>query len=140
MKLRPSLDTNLYLMDYQANALDFAKRHGVKLNVIDYWYGIMPYWGDGVTRCVFTMQIARDHKRYTFKFGQSIAAGAQEPTMYDVLARLQKYDVGDLADFCADFGYEPNKQARETYKAVCREWRAVERLFGDIIEELRGIQ
>jgi len=128
-------------MDYQANALDFAKRHGVKLNVIDYWYGIMPYWGDGVTRCVFTMQIARDHKRYTFKFGQSIAAGAQDPTMYDVLACLTKYDPGTFENFCSDYGYDTDSRSAErTYKAVCKEWQAVERLFGDIIEELQEIQ
>jgi len=128
-------------MDYQQQALDFAEAHDVKLNVIDYWYGIMPYWGDGVTRCVFTMQIARDHKRYTFKFGQSIAAGAQDPTMYDVLACLTKYDPGTFENFCSDYGYDTDSRSAErTYKAVCKEWRAVDRLFDDIIEELREIQ
>ena len=128
-------------MDYQANALAFAKRHGVKLNVIDYWYGTMPYWGDGVTRCVFTMQIARDHKRYTFKFGQSTAKGSKEPTMYDVLACLTKYDPGTFENFCSDYGYDTDSRSAErTYKAVCKEWQAVERLFGDIIEELQEIQ
>lgn len=127
-------------MDYQQQALDFAKAYGVKLNVIDYWYGTMPYWGDGVTRCLFTLHLTRDHKGYTFTFGQSIAKGSEKPTMYDVLSCLTKYDPGDLADFCSDFGYEPTKQVRETYKAVCKEFRNVERLFGDIIEELQEIQ
>lgn len=128
-------------MDYQANALDFAKRHGVKLNVIDYWYGTMPYWGDGVTRCVFTMQIVRDHKHYTFSFGQSIAKGSEKPTMYDVLARLIKYDPGTFENFCSDFGYDiDSRDSVRTYRAVHKEWRAVDRLFDDIIEELREIQ
>lgn len=139
MMLRPSLDTNLYLMDYQVNALDFAKSHSIKLSIISFHYGTMP-WDTKNERYIFKCRLTRGRKQYTLDFGQSIFAGAQEPTMYDVLACLQKYDVGDLADFCADFGYEPNKQARETYKAVCREWRAVERLFGDIIEELQEIQ
>lgn len=127
-------------MDYQQQALDFAKAHGVKLSVLSNHWGNMDNWGDGVTRCIFVMKLTRRRKQYTFTFGQSIAAGSQEPTMYDVLACLTKYDVGDLADFCSDFGYKPNKQTRETYKAVCKEYKAVLRLFGDIIEELQEIQ
>jgi len=127
-------------MDYQANALDFAKSHGIKLTVLSYRFGYMDNWIDGVTRCIFTLCLSRGRKHYTFEFGQSIAAGSQEPTMYDVLACIQKYDVGDLANFCDEFGYEPTKHTRKVYKAVCREWAAVERLFGDIIEELQDIQ
>lgn len=64
-----------------------------------------------------------------------------EPTNYDILACLQKYDVGSFEDFCSEFGYdEDSRKAEKTYNAVCKEYEAVDRLFGDIIEQLQEIQ
>lgn len=125
-------------MNYQANAWRFAKKHNIHISIDGYYWGEM--WDDGRYRCIFRLTMSRFGQNYSFEFGQSIADGSKEPTMYDVLSCLTKYDPGDLADFCSDFGYEPTKQVRETYKAVCKEFRNVERLFGDIIEELQEIQ
>lgn len=64
-----------------------------------------------------------------------------EPTMYDVLTCLTKYDPNTFEDFCSEFGYDTDSRAAErTHKAVVKEYEAVERLFGDIIEELAEIQ
>lgn len=64
-----------------------------------------------------------------------------EPTFYDVLTSLQKYDVNTFENFCGDFGYDTDSRTAErTYKAVKKEFKAVERLFGDILEELQEIQ
>lgn len=71
-------------------------------------------------------------KSYTFTFGQSIAEGDRRPKMYDVLSCLQKYNCGTFEDFCYEFGYDTDsRKAERIYKAVCKEYKAVVRLFGD---------
>jgi len=56
----------------------------------------------------------------------SINKNFEEPTAYDVLACLQKYDVGTFKEFCSDFGYDNDSiTAHKTYKAVCEEYKNV---------------
>jgi hypothetical protein len=69
--------------------------------------------------------------------------GSEEPTLYDVLTCLQKYDVGTFEDFCDIFGYNldsilERKKAKTIYKAVVKEFQAMERLFDS--EELEVLQ
>ena len=71
-------------------------------------------------------------------------SSGQTPTSYDVLACLTKYDVGSIDNFVSEFGYEINswedaKRIEKTYKAVCREWKGVQRVFSDCLEELSEI-
>jgi hypothetical protein len=82
------------------------------------------------------------NRQYTFDFGQSIAAGGEEPTMYDVLTCLQKYDVGTFDNFCGDFGYDNDSiAAHKVYKAVAREYKNMVRVFGEtVLEEMQEIQ
>jgi len=64
-----------------------------------------------------------------------------EPTMYDVLTCLTKYDPETFENFCSEYGYdEDSRTAERTYKAVCKEYEAVDRLFSDVMEELQEIQ
>ena len=65
-----------------------------------------------------------------------------EPTAYDVLSCLQKYDVGIFSEFCSEFGYdEDSMKAEKIYEAVCKEWDMVQKLWtDDEIEELRKIE
>lgn len=127
-------------MKYQELANQFAQKHGIKLVINSSEY--RPYFAtDKESRYVFNCTLIRNKKHYTFNFGQSIASGASEPTMYDILVCLQKYEVGTFEDFCSEFGYnEDSRNAERTYKAVCKEYKAVDRLFNDIIEELQEIQ
>lgn len=63
------------------------------------------------------------------------------PTAYDILTCLTKYDVGTFENFCGDFGYDTDSRSAERiYKSVCEEWKAVDRLFSDVIDELQEIQ
>ena len=125
---------------YEQQAIDFAVKHGVKLTI-----GKNPKYGkyfigDKNNRYIFSCKLERNGNVYKFKFGQSIANGSKNPTMYDVLACLTKYDVGTLDDFCDEFGYSSDSRtALKTYKAVRKEYIAMELLFGDIIEELQEI-
>lgn len=111
----------------------------------------------------------QNKKPYTFKFGQSIAhsrdyvkkeaqkrrdrgesmssihkykkTAVKSPTEYDILATITKHDCGTFKDFCDNFGYSDDSiAAQKTYFAVQDEWSNVNRLFGDVLEELQEIQ
>lgn len=120
------------MSEYEERANAFAEKTGTKLDILDSEY--KERWGH--ERFVFKCRLSRNGKRYTFEFGQSLAKGAAEPTMYDILACLQKYDVGTYKDFYEEFGCYDDS----VYKAVCKEYAAVMRLFGDVIDELREIE
>lgn len=127
-------DTN-----YKQEATIFANKYGIKLIVGDPEY--KKYFSDDKKeRYVFPCKLTRAGKSYSFKFGQSIAAGDENPDLYSVLACLTKYDPGTFENFCGDFGYNTDsRNAEKTYKAVCKEFAAVERLFSDILPELSEI-
>ena len=111
-----------------------AEKFNIKLKVLDSVYKCMQ-WDKSQPRYVFKLQLLRGKKSYTFEFGQSIAKGNEEPTLYDVLTCLQKYDVGTFKNFCDDFGYDnDSRTAEKTYKSVVKEFKAMERLFNS--EEL----
>lgn len=126
--------------EYEQEAVDFAQRNGVKLYVLAKDYGLY-FPDDRNERWIYKMQIVRGKKSYTFTFGQSIAAGDTVPSYYDVLAAFTKYDPYDFESFCADYGYDPDsRKAYSTFKAVQKEYNAVSRLFGDVMEDLEEIQ
>lgn len=67
------------------------------------------------------------------------------PTAYDILACLQKYEVGSMDDFMAEFGYEI-KSVKDmtnfinTYNAVVKEYNDLCRIFTEEqMDELREI-
>ena len=63
----------------------------------------------------------------------------KEPTAYDVLTCLQKYEIGTFEDFCADFGYdEDSRKAEKIYKAVLDEYQNLQRLYSEA--ELKAMQ
>lgn len=126
-------------MNYGKKAEKFANKHGIKLSIVGHRIG-SHLEGETQVRHIFKMQLSRNRKQYTFEFGQSIAAGRKNPTMYDILACLTKYDPETFEDFCDEFGYDQDSRSAERiYKAVRREWGNVERLFGDILDKLRKI-
>jgi hypothetical protein len=68
------------------------------------------------------------------------------PTPYDILACLQKYEVGTMNDFFDEFGYEVHSADdmfafMNTYNAVVKEYRDLCRIFTEEqMEMLREIQ
>lgn len=61
------------------------------------------------------------------------------PNEYDILACLQKYDVGTFEDFCSEFGYDEDSiTANKTYKEVCNEFKDVQTIWSD--EEIKLLQ
>ena len=76
---------------------------------------------------------------YNTRFGN-------EPNEYDILACLQKYDVGSMDDFMYEFGYEIKctkdmTNFINTYNAVVKEYQDICRCFTDEqIEAMQEIQ
>ena len=134
------------MSEYIKQAEKFASENGIKLTILSSEYKKY-FSSDTEKRYVFKCKLRRNKKSYTFDFGQSINEGSNEPTMYDILTCLIKYDVGSYEDFCSEFGYSQfdeysgrkNKDSYKTYKAVCKDFEAVDRLFSDCIEQLQEI-
>lgn len=65
-----------------------------------------------------------------------------EPTAYDVLTCLTKYDPNTFEDFCSEFGYdEDSRKAEKIYDSVVDEYKNVAMLWNDEeIEQLAEIQ
>jgi len=126
--------------EYDIQAENFAKKYNVKLSIIGDPEYRKYFHTDKESRYVFKLRLCRDSKQYTFSFGQSILAGAEKPGLYDVLSCLTKYDPESFSNFCSEFGYdEDSRTAERIYKAVCKEWQSVDRLFSDCITELQEI-
>jgi len=125
---------------YTQQAEKFAKTYGVRLKIAEPEY--RPYFADDEeSRFVFPCVLSRGGKSYRFKFGQSIMEKDNPPTLYDILSCLTKYNPETFETFCGDYGYnEDSRKAEKIYKAVVREWKRVETLFIDVLDELREIQ
>lgn len=116
---------------YTEAAQFIAKQFNLKLTSKGYEYK-KHFADDKKNRYVFKMQLKRGKKSYTFEFGQSIKDGNKEPDFYSVLSCLQKYEIGTFEQFCSEFGYdEDSRKAEKTYKAVLKEFNAMQRLFND---------
>ena len=126
---------------YDLQAQDFANKHSIKLKCKHLKFG-KHFAGDTDNRHIFKCTLIRLNKQYTFKFGQSIAAGNTPPTMYDVLTCLEKYEVETFEDFCSSYGYDTDSRtAEKIYKAVVKEYKGMLRVCGtDVLEEMQEIQ
>ena len=99
---------------------------------------------DKQPRDIYKITLKRGDREFKFNFGQSISDSEKgiKPRAYEVLACLQKYEVGSFADFCGEFGYnEDSRKAEKIYKAVLNEFMNLQRLYSDEeINLLREIQ
>jgi len=119
---------------------DFAKKHNVKLSILDESYGKY-FDDDSHERSIFKVKLSRNGKSYTFKYGQAIVRTGEAPNIGDIIECLTKYYPGDFKNFCYEFGYSDDSiKDRKTYKAVLKEFNAVERLFSDCMDELQSIE
>lgn len=102
---------------------------------------------DGVMGDEFTMSgaclkgrltITGDVEKYKRAQGLREVKGIP-PTAYDVLACLQKYEIGDLENFCEDMGLSSDSiKARKLHKAVEKEYNDVCKIWSD--EEIGLLQ
>jgi len=63
----------------------------------------------------------------------------KEPTAYDFLSSVEKYEYTEFKDFCSSFGYdEDSRKAEKTFKAVKEEYKKIAMLYND--EEIEKLQ
>ena len=133
------------MSEYEVKANEFLKANNIRFSVF-YVGETIPNWDDNYRseyKCRFYNRNTK--KSMTVHFFQSLHDSGIEPTSYDVLACLQKYEVGTIDDFVFEFGYEVKswedvKKIEKTYKAVKREYKNVLRVFGDCMDELQEIE
>lgn len=129
---------------YEEQAERIAKELGVRIET-EYRGWDYHFYGDTQKRAIFAVKIIREEteereeRAYSLRFGQSIAAGQQPPTIYDILACVQKYCPGeDLQEFCDNFGYDIEDEATEgIYELVQQEYEGMCYLFSE--EELEKL-
>lgn len=137
-------------MDYQAQGNDFLKKHNITFKA-KFLKNDYHFQEDKDTRDIFRITFSRKFPslipaKFSINFGQSIkestGCGDNKPTAYDVLACIQKYDVGSFENFCGDFGYNgDSRHAEKIYKGVLKEWEKVSYFFSESeISELQEIQ
>jgi len=136
------------MSEYTEQAEQFLAKHGLTFRAVYLDCKVNPLWevGDAalslVPRDVYRCTIAgKGRGRVSFLFWQSINGTEQSetPTAYDLLACIQKYDVGTLDDFCSEFGYDVDSiKTGRIYRAIRGEWRKVMRFFTN--EELEDLQ
>ncbi len=120
---------------YNVQAQEFLNKTNVKFSVSYIGYGFY-FDDDKEERDIYRITLKRANRSYSFKFGQSIANQGQEPTEYDVLACITKYEPGTFENFCSEFGYiTDSRKALKTYNAVCREYKGVCRIWNQAERE-----
>lgn len=136
------------MSEYTQMADDFCTKHGVSI-IIKRGENHKPPITDGIGYRVEIKRIVNGQLRqYSFDFSDSVynKEHGLQPTNYDILACLEKYEIGDFEDFCSEFGYPMtddwgriNKENKKIYNACVKEWYNVRRMFDDCLDELREI-
>lgn len=128
------------ITDYQKQANDFLKKHGIKFSgkYIDH---AKHFEDDKDYRDIWLLTLRRNGKQVSFRFGQSINNTGEMPTSYDLLACLTKCDPESFEWFCSNYGYDTDsRKAKRTYKEVMKEWEKVNSFFTSTeLEELQEI-
>lgn len=138
--------------EYDIQAREFLKKYGAKMTISHvmekgYIYGReTKEWkkSDMTGGWLYRVRIDRNGKTWSFNFSDSKRNywDNKRPRPYDVLACIEKYEpYGDVWDFAREFGYEINdrdsyKETERIFKAVCKEYRNVIRMFEDCMDEL----
>lgn len=146
--------------NYEKQAQDFLDKTQTTFKA-EYIKTDFHFDGDKEKRDIYKITLQRGNRKMVFNFGQSIVNSSifqpqtnysrgvnaqrillkrgKAPTPYDILACLQKYEVGSFENFCNEFGYNvDSKKAEKTYNAVLKEWQEVQKLWSD--EEITLLQ
>lgn len=97
---------------------------------------------DTDNRNIYGITIERDSEKMELEFGDSLynTRNGVNPTAYDILSCLTKYDPGSFEEFIDEFGYEYSKKSEMIYNSVLREYADVCRVFSGVLTELSEIQ
>lgn len=97
--------------EYDEQALAFLKETGTEMKIRFLKVGKNPNWDDKYERNIYSVTMKNKYGEMKVRFYDSYAnyKAHKKPREYDVLACLEKYDVGSFWDFCSEFGYEAKK-------------------------------
>jgi len=133
--------------EYIEQAQAFLDKTGTTLE-IKYIGNDYYFLDDKETRDIYRFTLTRGNKKYSAKFGQSIAnskVGYEKripPTVYDILACLDVCYYDNIDDFASEFGYgtantKPSVIIR-TWEEVQKQNAGLKQLFNE--EELQQLQ
>lgn len=150
--------------EYIKQATEFLQKTHAKMKIEYVGLAVNKEWKEKEKRCLYEITLTSPRGSMTFNFWDSIRnteirtmpfdsynvqankdlaakKKAAVPSVYDVLACLQKYDPGTFEDFCSDCGYdEDSRTAERIYFAVQKEYTQFARLFTpEQMEELAEI-
>lgn len=150
--------------EYIKQATEFLQKTHAKMKIEYVGLAVNKEWKEKEKRCLYEITLTSPRGSMTFNFWDSIRnteirtmpfdaynvqankelaakKKAAVPSVYDVLACLQKYDPGTFEDFCSDYGYdEDSRTAERIYFAAQKEYTQLARLFTpEQLEELAGI-
>ena len=136
------------MSEYVKQAKDFLESCNATIKITHLGKEVNDSWNDSKLRNTYRVTITTPLGRMQVKFWDSInnTRNNVAPTEYDILACLQKYDVGTIDDFVSDFGYEVHewadvKRIQRTYRAVVNEYKKICRCFTEEqIEAMQEIQ
>ena len=117
---------------YVKQAKDFLASCNATMRITYLGKEINKMWNEDVYRNTYRATIKTPLGSMWVKFWDSINDTQKgiQPTEYDILACLQKYDVGSLEDFISEYGYDPEvHNVRQIYDAVCNEYAKICRCF-----------
>lgn len=127
---------------YAEQAKNFLKNTHSRLIITYVSTERNPNWKNDKPRNHYKCVLKHARKQYTFDFWDNLynTWNGIEPTEYDILACLEKYGPDDSFEgFCCEFGYcDDSISALRIYKAVCREYKALRRLYND--EEMDALR
>lgn len=150
--------------EYIKQATDFLQKTYSKMKIEYVGLAVNKEWKEKEKRCLYEITLTSPRGSMTFDFWDSIRntrirtmpfdaynvqankelaakKKAAVPSVYDVLACLQKCDPGTFENFCSDYSYdEDSRTAIRVYLAVQNEYTQLARLFTpEQMEELAEI-
>ena len=134
--------------EYVAQAKEFLKNCNATMKITKIGCEQNNDWNDGNWHNTYRATIKTPLGSMWVKFWDSVynTQNGDQPNEYDILACLEKYDVGDIEDFIFEFGYEIKKRGdlkriQNIYNAVQRQYKAICRCFTpEQIEAMQEIQ
>ena len=134
--------------EYVKQAQDFLTSCSATMEITYTGMELNSNWKDKELRNTYFATITTPRGTMKVKFWDSIYNTERgiKPTEYDILACLEKYDVGTIDDFVSEFGFEVHKWAdvkriENTYKAIVKEYQDICRCFTpEQIEAMQEIQ
>ena len=131
------------MSEYVKQAKDFLAKANAKMTITPLGLDMNKKWKDKEFRNTYRATIVTPKGSMWVKFWDSInnTQYGRKPNEYDILACLQKYDVGTYEDFLSEFGYDPeDRYSKEIYKGCVSEYEKLCRIFTEEqMEELREI-